>query len=120
MGIGFVIHERLGLFCSPAPLSFWGGAWKGFFGPQTLEDPLLHQEPMEEKSYLPASFLDWTQQPPYTSSERRCLPASLRTCAFFLGFCGDLSMVDIAEWHPKEVSKWELPYQADEAAYRVW
>lgn len=29
-------------------------------------------------------------------------------------------MVNIAEWHPKEVSKWELPYQVDEAAYRVW
>lgn len=79
-----------------------------FLGPQTPEKPLSHQQPMGEKSYLPASCLDRTKEPLYISSEERCLPASLRKCAFVLGLGEVLSMGRCCR-APKEASKWAVP-----------
>ena len=58
------------------------------------------QQPMGEKSYLPALFLYCTEASPHCSSERLCSPASLQKCAFVLGLRRGLSVVDVADRHP--------------------
>lgn len=96
MSIDFVIHERLHLFCSLSLFCFVGGVGR-FLGPQTPENPLSHQQPVSEKSYLPALFLNCTKKPPHIFQVGK----DAHQRAFVLGLSGELSTVGIAEGHPK-------------------